>query len=253
MTLWLGVAFNFLSMSASPSLAIATFTVSLLSLGSPFIGVWGSAGGWINLALFVAMWALPLVAGLWSRRHSTDGGDERWAYLDDPASTTITPPLRPVQFRVAYAIRAGVVVGLAGLLIIVALRYALRLLMDEAARSSDDAKLAVMTGMVIMSAVAQAGVAWVVAARVRELKLSHGLLAAFTASVTIALGFLITNVVLFEGSLNIAFLETVLLQVTNTGAWLALPLLGAAIGVARRRRRTQALPGLPAQPGAPAA
>jgi len=253
MTLWLGVAFAFSSMSDFPSLAIAKFTLSLLSLGSPFIVVWGSAGGWINLALFIAMWALPLVAGWRSRQHSTDGADERWAYLDDSTSTTIELPPHPVQFRVAYAIRAGVVAGFVYLLIIIALRYVLRLSMDETTLSSDDTKLALMMGIVVVSAIVQALIALCVAARVRELKLSHGLLAAFAAGVTIALGFLITNVVLFEGSLNTPFLQTVLLWVVNTGAWLALPLLGAAIGIARRRQHTLASPGLSAQPGAPAA
>ncbi len=236
LSLWLSVPFMFLSLSEFPAVAIVTFATALLAAGSPFIGIWRDGGGWINLVLFAGMWAVPLVAGLRRRAHQTQDVAERWAFLDDVTALAVEVRSRPVQFRTAYAAQAGFVAGLACLLLIIALRYMLRLSMDEATRSSDDAKLALMQGIVFVSAVVQALIAMIVAGRVRELKLAHGLFAAFVAGLTIVLGFLATNVILFEGGLNASFLQSILLQVLNTGAWLALPLLGAAIGVAKRRR-----------------
>lgn len=234
MTLWLGVAFVFLSMSDFPSLVIVTFTTALLAVGSPFIAIWGEVGGWINLALFAGMWAFPLAAALWqrqqSRRRSADRADERWVYLEDAALTGTESPPNAVTFRVAYAARAGLAAGLGCLFVIVAGRYALRLVLSEATRSSDDAKLALMTGIVVVSAIVQALIALIVAGRVNELKLSHGLFAAFVAGLTVVLGFLAANVILFEGSLDALFFQTTTLQVINSGAWLALPLLGVVIG-----------------------
>ncbi|MFC1466277.1 MAG: M48 family metalloprotease [Candidatus Brachytrichaceae bacterium NZ_4S206] len=248
LSLWLSVPFMFLSMSDFPAVAIVNFAGALLAIGSPFIGIWRDGGGWINLILFASMWAVPLVAGLRRRAHQTRDVEGRWAFLDDVTATAGAVRSGPVQFRITYTAQAGFVAGLACLFIIIALRYLLRLSMDEATRSSDDAKLALMQGIVFASAIAQALIAMIAAGRVKELKLAHGLFAAFVAGLTIVLGFLATNVILFEGSLNASFLESILLQVLNTGAWLALPLLGAVIGTAKRRQRAEASQHLPAQP-----
>ncbi len=254
LSLWLSVAFVFLSLSDFPAVAIGIFTMALLAAGSPFIGILRDVGGWINLALFVGMWAVPLAAGLGRRRtHQTRDIEERWAFLDDAASTAVEVRTSSVQFRTAYAARAGFAAGLACLLIIITFRCLLRLWMDEATRSSDDAKLALLQDIVMVAAIAQALIALAVATRVRELKLSYGLFAAFVAGLTIVLGFLTTNVILFEGSLNASFFETFLLQVINTGAWLALPLLGAAIGVSKGKRRVDTLQDAPVRPRASAA
>lgn len=247
LSLWLSVPFLFLNLSEFPAVAIVTFAIALLAAGSPFIGIWPDGGGWINLILFAGMWAAPLVAGLRRRAYRTrDIG--RWAFLDDAASTAVEARSKPVQFRITYAARAGFVAGLACLLIIIALRYLLRLSLDEATRSSDDIKLALMQGIVVVSAITQALIAMIVAGHIEELKLSHGVFAAFVAGLTIVLGFLAANVILFEGGLNASFFQSTLLQILNTGAWLALPLLGAAVGMAKRRQRIGEVQDSPAQP-----
>jgi hypothetical protein len=76
--------------------------------------------------------------------------------------------------------------------------------------------------MVVAAAVAQAGVAAIVASRVRRLSGLHGLCAAFVAGCVMTVGALGLNL-LFGGTINSKLAWGVFNDVVNIGALLALP------------------------------
>ena len=174
----------------------------------------------LTILFWISIWIVPLASWFWRQRRANISGLPR-AFL---------PPLppeqrdilnRPVELKPMHAAGAGALTGLfyGGLLTIA--RLGLYLMLSELLRGSDQYKLISFMVSVIIAVIFQIILAVIVAAWAPRLGVLHGMCAAFTASLVMAVGFLIVNG-LFGGVIDLEFTGTVLSSISNYGALLVL-------------------------------
>jgi Zn-dependent protease with chaperone function len=187
----------------------------------------------LTLLPLIILWAFPLSACLLRERTSLEAG---WAFLD--SSPLPSAPAAKVACRPGLAVTAGLAVGLAFCALLLAARLWLHASVPEATRDTNQYRMVFFGAQVAAAALMQAGVAAVVAGRVRRLGSLHGLCAAFVAGCAMTAGLLGLNVV-FGGTSPPAFAFMVFKFVISGGALLALPVSLAVAVLASRIRRSR--------------
>lgn len=184
----------------------------------------------LTLLPLIVLWAFPLSACLLRERTFLEAG---WAFLD--SASLPSAPSAKVACRPGLAVKAGLAVGLTFCALLLAARLWLHASVPEATRDTNQYRMVFFGAQVAAAALMQAGVAAVVAGRVRRLGSLHGLCAAFVAGCAMTAGLLGLNVV-FGGTSPPAFAFMVFKFVISGGALLALPVALAAAALASRIR-----------------
>ena len=246
---WLAVAATGRSVRRTCVLGLCVASIVLALWIGPFFSI-SALGGDAGLSLFVTaisyvlvqpltllplivLWAFPLSACLLRERTSAEAG---WAFLDSPSLPSA--PSAKTACRPGLAVAAGLVVGLAFCVLVLAARLWLHAEVPEATRDTNRYKFVFFGTQVAVAALMQAGVAAVVAGRVRRIGSLHGLCAAFVAGCTMTAGLLGLNL-LFGGTASLAFVWMVFKFVVSGGALLALPVALAVAALASRIRASR--------------
>jgi Zn-dependent protease with chaperone function len=173
----------------------------------------------ITLLISLSLWAFPLSARFW-RRQSLPISQASWAYLGH--SPGEQHEAEPVKLNPWQALGAGLFMGILFSIVLLLVRFGLRVGLDEAVRSGDEFKLLLYYGSIAAAVLLQALAAIAVVGWVNTLGLAHGMLAAWTAGSVCALGMLATNL-LFGGTVDPSFAWQTYSMTVNLGTLLAIP------------------------------
>lgn len=221
LALWIGPFFSISALGESTGLPLFVTAVSYTLLHP------------LTLVPLILLWAFPLSACLLRERTPREAG---WAFLDSPSLPRA--PCANAACRPGLAVAAGLAVGLAFCVLLLAARQWLHATLPEATRDSNQYRFVFVGAQVAVAALMQAGVAALVAGRVRRLGSMHGLCAAFVAGCAMTAGILSLNL-LFGGTSPPAFAFMVFRFVIIAGALLALPVALAAAALASRIRESR--------------
>jgi hypothetical protein len=236
LALWIGLLFMVRDVVESSVASAPDFAEALVSpflwLSSTVLFVLSDP---LTLPALIVLWAFPLASCLWHKRVPSPSASSGWAFLDQSAQQSALSPSQ-AACRPRLATKSGLVGGLIFCVLLLGLRVWWQLEVSEATRNTDQAKLVFAFAQIALATLMQAGVAGVVAGRVRQLGSIHGLYAAFVAGFVMSVGILGLNL-LFGGGIDLGFIWTVFSLVINGGALLALPsVLVATMSVGWVRR-----------------
>lgn len=190
--------------------------------------------GALKVLALISFWAFPFAALLWRESQATAGS--HWAFLDEPSRRLTVPAHEQMSPRAAW--RAGLWAGAIFCALLLALRLAWRLGIDEATRSQDLNKLQFLYAQLALGVVVQAGAAAIAAGRARRLHVIHGAFAAFVAGCIAAVAVLGLNLA-FGGTIDAPFAWIVFSLTLQLGGLPALTAAALAAGLLRRRRKTE--------------
>lgn len=188
----------------------------------------------------ICVWIVPLIASFWYKR-AVGANGVNWAFFDTPAPSLPLAPENP--FRLRFPLILGIIVALLFCSIDLILNVYLHVSLSEASRSTILFKFSRFYGLVGLSALLQASVATIVVLRVRYLRISHALYAAFVGGTIMAIGVLSINL-LFGGKADGLFIWQVFSTIINYGTILALLTAFCVLVLIRWVSKAQARPGV---------
>jgi Zn-dependent protease with chaperone function len=198
-----------------------------------------------TLLALISLWAFPLAAWLWRGRVKMATGPN-WAFLDSSLQRQPWSHQEPLSPR--FALTLGLQGGLVFCVLLLVARVGLRMGVSEDIRQTYQFKLVFYSSQVVLAVLLQAGIAAIVAGKVRRLGSLYGLFAAWVGGCVMVLGVLDLNV-LFGATIDPFLTWQTFCLVVNGGALLVLPIavgVSAVVGRARQtHRREDATSGTP--------
>jgi hypothetical protein len=189
----------------------------------------------VLLLLLMGMWAFPLTAWFWHGQ-GREVPESSWMFLDTSPQRIPLPHQAP--FHLLLALMIGLVGGLVFCVLLLIIRIVAHLSVPEPLRSTDQFNWAFYLSSLALAALLQAGIAGIVAGRVRRLGSLHGLFAAFIGGCVMTIGMLGLNL-LFGGTATADFIWITFSLVVNGGALLALPIALGVSALAGWLRKTK--------------
>lgn len=185
--------------------------------------------------VLMALWAFPLAAGF--RRGPPDPRPSSWLFLEpSPVATAVPANLvsaNRAPLQLSSALRLGLLGGVVFCILHILIRFAGHYASPPSGASNESKLFFLYYSQILLAVLIQIVVAGVAAARISNLPLLHGLLAAFSGACIMTAAFLVTNLLL-GGTIGLTFASDVFQTIVNTGAICFLP-VGLLISVFRTR------------------
>jgi hypothetical protein len=165
---------------------------------------------------FVLLWLGPLAVSFWPKL-SRDS-DWRWAFLSHPLSVAM-----PVnQLSPLRALSVGAICGVLYCILNFLMRILAYLALPTSTTGTDEYKLWVFGGSIFLAVVMQVLILIIVILWTKDLKIYHGMMAAFIGGCTMAVGYSVITVMLGG---NFVILLDVFPWMLNIGMLVTLPII----------------------------